>query len=160
MTLSLFCVSFVQQTVKHLLWRLADSTTDKKPGMLWFPCFGILFKRLGPKMDGSYLHIIVHFSRRGKKHMGDVVHTPHSKARFLQVSKFTCVSVPGVVCFKAFPLSCLSLASEDLGVEHFFCFPALHCGHCLCKLLMFPVILIFPAAPCLLQCLADCSEQW
>lgn len=45
-------------------------------------------------------------------------------------------------------------------VEHLFCFLALDCGHCLCKLLMFPVILIFPAALCLLQCLAYCSEQW
>lgn len=29
-----------------------------------------------------------------------------------------------------------------------------------CKLLMFPVILIFPEALYLLQCLAYCSEQW
>lgn len=38
------------------------------------------------------------------------------------------------------------MATEYLGVEHCFCFLALDCGHCVCKLLMFPVILIFPAA--------------
>lgn len=61
-TLSLFYVSFVQQAVKQLVWRPADSTADRKPGILRFPCFGMLFGRLAAKTDGNYLHIIVHFS--------------------------------------------------------------------------------------------------
>lgn len=51
-TLSLLYVSFVQQTVQHLVGRFADSTTDKKTGILWFPCFGMLFERLDAKMMG------------------------------------------------------------------------------------------------------------
>lgn len=80
-----------------------------------------------------FMHLISlpQFSSSGgrKKLIGDVVHTPHSKALFLQVSKFTCISVPGVACFKAFPLPCMSLASKDLGAEDFFCFLPLECGH-------------------------------
>lgn len=163
-TLHVFYVSFVQQTVQHLVWRLADSITDKKTrntvvSLFWNGIWKAGCQN-GWELFTHHCSPLQFFSsRRGKKHVGDVLHTPHSNARFLQISKFTCISVPGVICFKAFPLSCMSLASDDLGVEHFFCFLALDCGHCLCKLLVFPVILIFPAALCLLQCLAYCSEQ-
>lgn len=132
---------------------------EKNRNTMVFLVWNIIWKAGCQKGWELFKHLIslsqFSSSRRGKKLAGDVVHTSHSKAIFLHVSKFTCISVPGVACFKAFPSSCTSLASKHLEAEDFFWTVDMSC-----KLLIFPVILIFPAALYLLQCLAYCSEQW
>lgn len=85
-------------------------------------------------------------------------YSPHSEETFLQVPKFTLISVPGVACFKAFLWVCVSLTSEVLRAEDLFCFLPLEHRHW-CKLLMFAVIFRSSALN-LLQCLAHCSEKW
>lgn len=126
----------------------------KKIGILWFSCPGILFERLGAERDGNYSCICLHFTSFAVEEEGRNLSVTLSsilagRQYFLQVSEFPCVSVPEMACLEALPLSCVSLASKDLGAEDCLFLPP-GCG--LWHKILFPALLVFPAALSVLQC--------